>query len=537
MRKTQFIIVILLLLRINLLFAMHSKNDSLLYSGTIKSPNGKPLSCKVKFNYNTEDFSGKTEGTSDVYAVTDINGFFKIKLPDLNKPYMILFTVRENTSNKPFFRAQPYFAESGDDIKMNIEIDTTTSDNNKTSPYHATFSGSGADKYTVAWQLTNPFFFEGFWPEFILLYNKSRLVDDQEHKGKQKMRRWKNADEVIEYLELTAKLIQKYTNRKDSLIKSKNLSSQMRKILSLSYGGMESPLSTQWLFRCLTEYNENPELRDDIAKIFQRYDKVFSGRPDDNAMYSYPYLAEEANRIVFELRIKNNTDRVKIKDVHNVIKNKYRGATRDYLWRYIMAVDYTFEKNYLPFDNSVKDSLLVEELNIVTKPLARKLLQMELTTIRKRNSVVYDGEFIMLDGKSLKLSSLRGKVVLIDIWFNGCTGCAKFHEAFNTIYSNFKDNTNFVVLSVNVDNLRERWTTGIESNHYTSMDRRYINVTTGNWFSHPFMKNYNITGASYTMLIDSNGKILPESPNINDLSKEITKALEMKSLVSQPSVR
>ena len=56
-----------------------------------------------------------------------------------------------------------------------------------------------------------------------------------------------------------------------------------------------------------------------------------------------------------------------------------------------------------------------------------------------------------LDGQSYKLSNLRGKVVLLNLWASWCPPCKAEMPAFERIYNVYRDQ-GFVVLAVNAAN-------------------------------------------------------------------------------------
>jgi thiol-disulfide isomerase/thioredoxin len=56
-----------------------------------------------------------------------------------------------------------------------------------------------------------------------------------------------------------------------------------------------------------------------------------------------------------------------------------------------------------------------------------------------------------LDGEKLKLSSLLGKVIVVDFWATWCAPCREQHPLYERVESNYKDTGEVVFLSVDTD--------------------------------------------------------------------------------------
>jgi len=66
-----------------------------------------------------------------------------------------------------------------------------------------------------------------------------------------------------------------------------------------------------------------------------------------------------------------------------------------------------------------------------------------------------DLEFVGSEGGSVRLSELKGNVVLLNVWATWCGPCKKELPVVQRMYDTYSDR-NFVVVSVNVDADRKR---------------------------------------------------------------------------------
>ena len=106
------------------------------------------------------------------------------------------------------------------------------------------------------------------------------------------------------------------------------------------------------------------------------------------------------------------------------------------------------------------------------------------------------------DGELVKLSSLRGKYVLLDFWAKWCRPCRLENPNVVKMYKKYNER-GFEVFGVSLDRNRSDWLQAIEEDglHWTQVsDLKYWNSAAA--------KLYNVTGIPFALLLDKEGKII-----------------------------
>lgn len=120
-----------------------------------------------------------------------------------------------------------------------------------------------------------------------------------------------------------------------------------------------------------------------------------------------------------------------------------------------------------------------------------------------------------IDGKLIKLSSLRGKVVLLDFWASWCSPCRQEIPNLIVQYKKYKDK-GFDILSVSIDAKRDQWIKAMEQEKmsWTQLLETDANEKTAS-------KMYGVTGIPATFLIDRDGKLMSINLRGEALNKKL----------------
>ncbi len=129
-------------------------------------------------------------------------------------------------------------------------------------------------------------------------------------------------------------------------------------------------------------------------------------------------------------------------------------------------------------------------------------------------------------GKDIALSSLRGKVVLIDFWASWCKPCRAEMPNVVKIYKKYKDK-GFEIYGVSLDQAKEAWVEAIQQDGIT-----WPQVSDLKYWECVAARLYNVQGIPFTVLLDKEGKILAKNLRGEELDKAVELALAGKPVSS-----
>lgn len=117
-----------------------------------------------------------------------------------------------------------------------------------------------------------------------------------------------------------------------------------------------------------------------------------------------------------------------------------------------------------------------------------------------------------LDGHTVSLDQLRGKVIFLNVWATWCGPCREEMPSMQTLYDDFKNNKDFVMLAVSQDTKgRSVVAPYVEKNgfHFTILLDPENKVS----------ETYDMSGVPETFIIDRKGQIVAHHMGAFDWSR------------------
>jgi peroxiredoxin len=153
-----------------------------------------------------------------------------------------------------------------------------------------------------------------------------------------------------------------------------------------------------------------------------------------------------------------------------------------------------------------------------------KSFASRLEIAKKTKVGVYAMDFTQNDtaGIPVKLSSLRGKYLLIDFWASWCGPCRKENPNLVKVFQQYKDK-GFDILGVSLDRQgqKDRWLKAIYDDKLT-----WTQVSDLKFWDNDVAKQYGIQAIPQNYLLDPEGKIIAKGLRGEDLEKKLAEVLK-----------
>lgn len=107
-----------------------------------------------------------------------------------------------------------------------------------------------------------------------------------------------------------------------------------------------------------------------------------------------------------------------------------------------------------------------------------------------------------INGNAITMSSVKGKIKIIDFWASWCGPCRMNNPALRKLYEEY-NGKGLEIIGVSLDTKREAWEKAVESDGLN-----WINVSSLKGWKCEITRLYNITGVPSLFILDENNNII-----------------------------
>ena len=225
-----------------------------------------------------------------------------------------------------------------------------------------------------------------------------------------------------------------------------------------------------------------------------------------NRRYTQARSQDEANRYQIEYK-------ASIDNMYVFIKNFVRENSSSPVAAYITLTQLS---NQLEFEE------LKEIKKLFAPELSKSVYLKELDDILEKMGKTAVGvlapDFTINDsnGNPVKLSSFRGKYLLIDFWASWCQPCREENPNIVTAYAKYK-NKGFEILGVSLDQSKNDWLNAISTDKL-----EWVHVLDS---QKEAVRLYEVASIPHSILLDKEGKIIAKNLRDNKLDETLSKLM------------
>lgn len=172
-----------------------------------------------------------------------------------------------------------------------------------------------------------------------------------------------------------------------------------------------------------------------------------------------------------------------------------------------------YEQQMIAYADKIKNNF--NQNTAVTSFLVRmtKLKSVQI------GQVAPDFTMNTIDSKTIKLSSLRGKYVMLDFWASWCQPCRQENPNVVKMYNKYKSK-NFTILSVSLDKDAVAWKQAVIADGLT-----WTHASELQDFESPTVRMYQVEAIPASFILDPSGKIIAKNLRGDDLDAFLGKTL------------
>lgn len=243
-----------------------------------------------------------------------------------------------------------------------------------------------------------------------------------------------------------------------------------------------------------TYLSELERLNKDMAKLQEKYQSAMAGGNTDEAKKTeIDYQAMLDNMKVF---------------TKNFVKEHNRSVVSAYITLLQLAPQ---------LEEAELDSIVLKyPAEISNSEYVVKLKEM-VEGMKKTSVGAIAPDFTMNDpeGKPIQLSSLRGKIVLLDFWASWCGPCRQENPNVVKLYQKYSSK-GFEILGVSLDRNKDEWLKAIKADQLS-----WQHVSDLKYWDNAVARLYSVSQIPQSFLIDKEGKIIAKGLRGEQLANKL----------------
>lgn len=262
------------------------------------------------------------------------------------------------------------------------------------------------------------------------------------------------------------------------------------------------------------------------SELLRKFNKEFiSGQLELNKTILNYHSADEATRKQLAQSYNTIYHDIKRKQISFIIENKESLASVYALYQRLPGEQYLSSADSdLIYYRTVADAVTE---NYPTSPflltLSNDIARMEarislMNSIESRTYPELKG--VDMYGNEVALSSLEGKVILVDFWSAELGNSNAFNAELKEIYEEYKSK-GFEVYQVSADTSKATWITAVQEQRLP-----WVSVCDFGGEASPMLRAYNVRKLPSNFLIDSKGEIVGKDLYSKALERKLAKILK-----------
>ena len=255
---------------------------------------------------------------------------------------------------------------------------------------------------------------------------------------------------------------------------------------------------------------------DDSKKIRKIVDANRSFAEEFNALKLEAEKIPQTQEGMSQAAVINNRYQRLLQQRNDYMMNMAMSEKKGFIPYFMIAFGALESPGYYLFKHAVACAKAADPMSKYTQDIEGKFVNEASLMI---GGVAPDIKLNGPDGKPVSLSSLRGKVVLIDFWASWCGPCRRENPNVVKMYQKYKDQ-GFEIFWVSLDNDANRWKGAIQTDGLTWFHGSDLM----GWKSKP-AQMYQVHSIPATFLLDKQGKIIAKGLRGAELEAAVANAL------------